>query len=88
MVIFLQLYFALLDTPGLPGIYISFEKTLPESTTITAYDRGKDKNGNSQVTMVNGAKIEQSNGRSGRVLKMRGTNAGATVGYFKGHALK
>ena len=75
-------------SPGLPSIYISFEKTVDGDSTMTPYNRGKDKNSNSKVRMVNGANIGTSAGRPGKVLKMTGTNAGADAGYFRGHNIK
>ena len=77
-----------LGSPGLPDIYMSFEKTVDGDSTKTPYNRGKDMNGSSKVTMLNGANIGTSAGRPGKVLKMTGTNAGADAGYFKGHHIK
>ena len=45
-------------------------------------------NGNSQVTMKNGANVGTSTGRPGKVLRITGTNAGAVVGYFYDHPIK
>jgi len=81
------MFLILLGSPGLPNIYMSFEKTVDGDSTKTPYDRGEDKNGNSKVTMVNGANIGTSSGRPGKVLRMTGTNAGADAGYFQGHNL-
>ena len=67
---------------------MSFEKTVDGDSTKSPYDRGTDKNGNSVVTMMNGANIGTSTGRPGNVLRMTGTKAGADAGYFKGHNLK
>ena len=67
---------------------MSFEKTVDGDSTKTPYDRGEDKNGNSKVTMVNGANIGTSSDRPGKVLRMTGTNAVADAGYFKGHHIK
>lgn len=44
--------------------------------------------GNSVVTMKQGSNIGTSPGRRGKVLRITGTNAGATIGYFYNHNIK
>ena len=78
----------ILASPGLPHIYISFEKLVDGDSTKTPYDRGEDMNGNSIVILKNGANIGTSGGRPGKVLRMTGTQTGADAGYFQDHYLK
>ena len=80
--------FSCLDSPPIPDIYLSFEKTVDGDSTKSPYDNGMDKNGNSQVTLVNGASIGTSTGRPGKVLRMIGSSAGANAGFFENHKLK
>ena len=76
------------ESPPRPEIYVAFEKTVDGDSSKSPYERGEDRNGNSQVSLVNGARVGVSSGRSGKALLIQGTNAGATMGYFQGHPIK
>ena len=76
----------LADTPSLPTFFVSFESKLSDQTV--AYDRGRDKKGNSIITLKRDAKVGPSEGRNGNVLRLVGIDPAAVVGSFESHPLK
>ena len=75
-------------SPQLPKFYIAFESTLPGDTSKVPYDRGEDGQGNKNVILGNNALIGASERRSGKVLKLKGVNAGAIIGDVKPYSIK
>lgn len=67
---------------------MAFESNVDGDETKVPYSRGKDKLGNSIMTLNNGAAIAKVAERPGKILRIQGTDAGGRIGNFQSFPIK